>query len=196
MITQIAGYLSGILILLSFVPYIRDIFLHKTKPERASWLIWSLLGLISFFSQHAKGAQYSLIFTAAQAAGDSLIFLLAIKYGLGGLKRRDILGLTGAVSGLILWYVVGEAAIALLMVIFVDAIGAVLTVMKSYRNPSTETVSSWYLTFWGAFFGCVAIGKLNLILLAFPFYTCFAALAILISIKLGFKNQLKLKCHF
>lgn len=185
MIYQIAGYLSGIAILLSFLPYIKDIFAKKTKPERMSWLIWAILGSISFFSQLAKGGTYSLILAAVQAIGDLLIFLLAIKYGMGGLKRRDVAGLCGAVVGLALWYWTKEAAIALFFAIFIDAIGAFLTTIKSYEKPETETISAWILTFFGGFFACISVGSLNFILLVFPFYICLASLSILIAIKLG-----------
>jgi len=193
MITQIAGYLSGVAILLSFVPYTRDIFLKKTKPERMSWLIWAILGSISFFSQFAKGAHYSLIMTGAQAVGDLFIFILAINYGIGGFLKRDTLALVGSAIGLFLWYLTKEATVALFIVIFIDATGAVLTVIKSYESPATETMSAWVLTFLGGLFACIAVGSLNPILLAFPIYICLANLAIIVAIKLGFRKRLKLQ---
>ncbi|MFA5022464.1 MAG: hypothetical protein WC508_05300 [Patescibacteria group bacterium] len=192
MITQIAGYLSGIAILLSFWPYLKDIFAKKTKPQRVSWLIWAMLGLISFFSQLAKGASYSLVMTGASAIGDLLIFVLAIKYGFGGFKKRDIISLTGVAISLLLWYLTREAVVALLFVIFIDAIGAILTALKAYENPATETVSAWVLTFVGGLLACIAVGSLNLILLAFPLYICLASLIILAAIKLGFKRRIGL----
>ena len=188
MIGEIAGYLSGIAILISFVPYIRDIFAGKTKPERISWLIWAILGSIAFFSQLAKGASYSLIMTGVMAMGDLLTFALAIKCGLGGFLKRDIIALIGAGIGLFLWYITEEAAVALFIVIGIDATGAILTVLKSYEKPTTETVSSWVFCAIGGFLGCVAVGSFNLVLLAFPFYIFLASLAILISIKLGFRR--------
>jgi len=191
MISEVAGYLSGLAILMSFVPYIKDIFLGKTKPERMSWLIWAILGSIAFFSQLAKGASYSLFLVGAQAIGDLLVFILAIKYGLGGFLKRDIFALIGSGVGLFLWYITKEAAIALFIIIFIDATGAILTVLKSYEKPSTETISSWVLTFIGGFFACIAVGSLNFILLAFPFYICLASLSILITIKLGFQRARK-----
>jgi hypothetical protein len=185
MIYQIAGYLSGIAILLSFVPYIRDIFRNKTKPERMSWLIWSILGSIAFFSQFAKGASYSLVMPGAQTVGDLLIFIFAIKYGLGGFTKRDIMALIGASAALFLWYLTSEATVALFLIIFIDGVGAVLTVIKSYENPTTETISSWVLTFIGGALACLAVGKINLVLLAFPIYICLASFSILVSIKIG-----------
>lgn len=191
MISVAAGYLSGVAILLSFVPYIRDIFKGKTKPERISWLIWAILGSISFFSQLAKGASYSLVLTGAQTFGDLFIFILAIKYGFGGFLKRDVYALIGAGVGLFLWYMTKEAAVALFMVIFIDAIGVVLTVIKSYENPDTETVSTWVFTFAAGSLACLAVGSFNLILLAFPFYIALAGVAILIAIKLGFQRETK-----
>lgn len=63
---QIFGYMSGIISIICILPYLRDIFRHTTKPERASWFIWTVLGSIAFFSQYAKGATDSLWMTAAQ----------------------------------------------------------------------------------------------------------------------------------
>lgn len=189
MASEIAGYLSGIAILASFVPYVRDIFRGTTKPERISWLIWVILGSISFFSQFAKGASWSLVMTGVQTVGDLLIFILAIRYGLGGFLKRDIFALVGAGVGLFLWYLTNEAAVALFIVIAIDATGAALTVVKSYENPGTETVSAWVLTFLGGLLSAVAVGEFNPILLAFPVYICLASVAILAAMKLGERAQ-------
>lgn len=194
MLNQLAGYLSGIVILLAFLPYIKDIFLKKTKPERISWLLWGILGAIAFFSQLAKGGEYSLIMTGAQAVGDMGIFFLAIKYGVGGFLKRDIIALIGAALGLFLWYLTKEAAIALFIVIFIDATGVVLTIIKSYESPATETMSSWVLTCTGGFLACIAVGSLNPILLIFPFYTFLANVCIITAIILGFR-RIKLDIH-
>lgn len=59
------GILAGICGIVMFIPYIKDIFKRKTKPERISWLIWSLLGLIAVGSQLSKGATDSIWMTVA-----------------------------------------------------------------------------------------------------------------------------------
>jgi hypothetical protein len=189
MITQIAGYLSAIAMLWSFVPYIRDIFKGNTKPERASWLIWAMLGAISFFSLLAKGASYSLFMPAAQGIGDLFIFILAIKFGMGGFMKRDIIALVGAAVGLFLWYLTKEPAVALFIAILIDAMGTTLTVIKSYEHPASETISNWVFVSIGGFFSCIAVGGYNLLLLVFPFYIFLAGLSVLISISLGFHHK-------
>ncbi len=191
MIVELFGYLSGVAILLSFVPYTIDILKGRTRPERISWLIWGLLGSVFFFSQLAKGGTYSNILAGVQTIGDFFIFLLAIKYGIGGFMKRDIIGFAGALLGLFLWYITKEAAIALFLAIFVDAIGTGLTVVKSYELPETENITAWLLTFLGGLFACVAVGSFDLILLALPIYICLASLSILTAIGIGRRHKLK-----
>jgi len=188
-IPEVAGYLSAVAMLWSFIPYIRDIFKGKTKPERASWLIWAILGAILFFSQLAKGASYSLFMPAAQGIGDLFIFVLAIKYGMGGFLKRDIIALTGASVGLFLWYLTREATVALLIAVFIDATGATLTVIKSYEHPTSETISNWVLGVFAGLLSCIAVGNYNLILLIFPVYVCLACLSVLTAISLGFRRK-------
>src|SRR2546430_422761 len=111
MTIEIAGYLAGIIGLITFVPYITSTLKGRAKPERASWLIWAIVDVIAFFSQSAKGAGYSLFMTAAFALGDFTIFLLAFKYGYGKrLLKRDVVALIGAALSLMLWYITKEAA--------------------------------------------------------------------------------------
>jgi hypothetical protein len=150
-----------------------------------SWLIWGILGSILFLSQLAKGASFSLVMPAAQTIGDLFIFVLAIRWGFGGFLKRDILALIGAALGLLLWYLTKEATIALFIAIFIDAAGAVLTVIKTYERPATETGSSWVLTFIGGLLACLAVGAFNPVLLAFPVYICLASGAILVAMRMG-----------
>ncbi len=186
----IFGLLSGLLSIISNVPYIRDILKLKTKPERASWLIWSVLGGIAFFSQLAKGATDSLWMTGVQTCGVLLIFSLSIRYGVGGLTKRDMVALPVAGLGLVLWYITNEPAIALLIVILVDALGSALTCVKAYKAPDSETMSTWALSGTAGIFGALAVGSWHLILLAYPIYIMLANYAVVIAIYLGRKKFL------
>lgn len=185
---QIFGYISAILSIVMIVPYVRDILRHKTKPERGSWFIWSVLGFIAFFSQLAKGATDSLWLTAGQTFTVLIIFLLSIKFGYGGLGKHDIKALVGASVGLLLWYLTREASYALFFVIFVDSIGTYLTILKSYKDPESETLSTWIMSGTSGIFGMLAVGSFNPILLLYPFYLVVANYAVVGAILLGKKK--------
>lgn len=185
LMSQLLGFATGIIITVSFLPYVRDTLMGKTKPERASWFIWTVLGGIAFFSQAAKGASTSLLLPGIQTFFELIIFLLAIKFGVGGFTRRDIIALCVAGLGLLLWYFTKEAAIALFIVIGIDAIGTVLTVIKSYEDPWSETLISWVLFSLSGFVTMFTVGSLNIILLSYPFYIFIANVAVITAIYFG-----------
>jgi hypothetical protein len=188
--TQYFGYISGIFITISFIPFLISIFKGEAKPERASWFIWSVIGGISFFSLLAKGASSSLWLPGVQVIGDTIIFLLAIKYGMGGMAKRDKWALGVAAISLILWYITREPAVALFLAILIDGSGGVLTIIKSYEHPTTEPLIAWVLTMLGGFFSIFSVGSWNWILLAFPLYTFLVNAMIVVSIKLGQRKHM------
>lgn len=186
---QILGLTAGILSLLMYVPYLRDIFKLTTKPERASWFIWAVLGGIAFFSQMAKGATDSLWLTGVQTLGVVVIFLLSLRYGAGGLVKRDMWVLIGAGAGLVLWYVTREATIALLIVIVIDALGGWLTVLKAYEDPGSETLITWLLSGTSGIFAAFAVGSIDYVLLAYPVYIVLINYSVVGAILLGRRHM-------
>ncbi len=44
-LTEIIGKVAGVVAVLAFVPYIWSVLKGSTQPSRASWLIWSVLGV-------------------------------------------------------------------------------------------------------------------------------------------------------
>jgi hypothetical protein len=186
---QLFGIISAVLSVLCILPYIKDIVSRKTKPERASWFIWTVLGFIAFFSQLAKGATNSLWLTASQTIEVGIIFLLSIRYGVGGLAKRDIVALFVAAIGLFFWGITKEAAIAILFVIFVDSAGSILTMIKSYEDPGSETMVTWILSSTSGLFGAFAVGSWNIVLLSYPLYIFIINYLIAASMMLGLRKQ-------
>ena len=164
------GILTAIVTLVAVVPYVRDMFAHKTKPQRTSFLIWALLGLIAFFSQLADEASWSLLLPLADATAVLIIFLLSINYGVGGFNREDKAALLFSAVGLLLWYLTDEPLFALIITILIDASATALTIHKTYRNPHTETFISWLLASVAGITAMLAVGDLDLSLLIYPIY--------------------------
>ncbi len=192
---QLFGYVSGFFSIISIFPYIRDILRLQTKPQRTTWFIYSVLGAISFFSQLAKGATNSLWLPGTITLTVGIIFFLSLKYGVGGFSTKDYLVLGIAALGLIAWYFTKEAAIALYLVILIDASGTYLTIEKTYVHPESETFSSWALASVSALFSLLAVGKVDVVLMSYPLYILLADGAIAATIILGKRNIRKTFGH-
>lgn len=179
------GLLAGIFSSISYVPYIRYILKGTVKPERASWLIWSVLTAMGFFTQLAVGATHSLWLPGIQTLGVAIVLLLSIKYGFGGVGKRDALTLGTAAVVLLLWLFTKNPVLAVYLTIVIDFLGAGLTILKSYEHPDSETVSTWALSGTGGFFGILAVGSLNPQLLSYPIYIFLINYAVVAAIVIG-----------
>lgn len=165
------GGLATLLSVVAYMPYIVNTLRGTTRPHRASWLIWSVLATIAFFSLLYEGATASLGFSAAQAACTSVIFLLSIVRGQGRFFTRKDATILGLASlGLALWYMTDTAIYALMLSITIGLMGCMLTVQKTYWSPDSETMCTWQMSFVAAWCAVMSVGSLDWVLLAYPTY--------------------------
>ena len=180
------GLVAGALSCVAFVPYARDTLRGTTRPQRSTWLIWAILASISFATNIAEGASTSLSFIGVQVAWTVLIAILAIWRGKGRwLNPGDVRVLSLAAVGLGLWAMTENAGYALLMSISISAIGALVTVTKSFREPHTETWSTWAASFVAAGFGVLSVGQGDWLIMAYPLYLFGLYSVILMALVLG-----------
>lgn len=139
------GLIAGGIGIIAYAPYVRDILARRTRPERASWLIWSLEYSVLFAAQIAQGATHSLWLIGLQLLGVLVICGLSVVYGAGRFSRRDIALLMCAGVSLCAWYFTNNAALATVLLISVEIIAVLPTVIKTYRDPASETLSTWAL---------------------------------------------------
>jgi len=181
-IAPVLGLLAGVVGVADTIPYVRDTVRGSTRPHRGTWLIWSILAIVVCLSQRADGGSWSLIMAAAQAVLTSVIFLLSIRRGEGGLSPADVLMITLAGGGVIGWIAADEPVIATVCVVAADLIGAAMMVPKAYRDPGSETLATFALASLSGALAAGAVGALDLSLLLYPVYYCLAngAIAVLI----------------
>lgn len=166
----IFGVSSAVLNTAGLVPYIRDIFLGKTKPERATWWIWLVLNVIAFSAQVAAGSTWSLFMTGAQTVAVGFIAFLSLNHGYGKFKKKDIVSLIIALFGVLLWKFTEQPVAALLLVILVDMLGYYLLIIKTWEAPQTETLIAWVLASIAGFCGVLSVWSLNIPRLIYPIY--------------------------
>jgi len=164
------GLLAGILSVTSTVPYVIDIFRHKTKPERAMWWIYSVLFTLLFVAQLSAGAHWLLIVTAEYVLASLLIAVLSVPYGFGSFHKRDTVSLAIAAAGLLAWLLTNRPIIAILMVVIVDFAGFWLTLVKTWHAPHSETLIAWQLSCVAAVLSVFAAGTWNFTIIVYPVY--------------------------
>jgi len=166
----VVALLAALLAVIDSVPYIRDIRRGTTRPQRATWLIWSVLSVAAFSAQAAAGPNWSLVMIGSEAVAMSIVFVLAIPYGEGGLRPIDLTMLALAAAGLVGWAIAAEPVVATIFVVLADAIGLGLMVPKTVRDPESETLSTFVMASVSGVLGAIAVGELDEALLLYPVY--------------------------
>ena len=172
--TALFGLLAGVTSALDAAPYIRDVVRRTTRPHRGTWLIWSVLSILAFSSQAADGAVWSIVMVAADAIFTSLIFVLSIRRGEGGLSRADLTILTIAAAGVVAWALVSTPVVATAFVVFADTLAVGLMLPKTWRDPASETLALYALASVSGILSALAVGGLDASLLLFPVYFALA----------------------
>lgn len=169
-IAPVLGVLAVLVGVADTIPYVRDTLRGATRPHRGTWLIWSTLTIVVCFSQRADGATWSLLMAATQAILTSLVFVLAIRRGEGGVGTGDRIMLAIACGGVVGWISADEPIVATVCVVAADLIGAALMVPKTYRDPDSETLSTFAFASLSGLCAAGAVGTPDLSLLLYPLY--------------------------
>ncbi|GAB4523919.1 MAG: hypothetical protein Tsb0014_01950 [Pleurocapsa sp.] len=164
------GIYAGIVGLLGFLPYIITTLQGKTKPNRASWWIWGILGVILGITYYYSGATTTIWVPICYAICQLITAVLSLKYGEGGWTRLDKICLAGSGISLILWWVFNSPTIALLFTLIIDLLGALPTVIKSYSEPEQESCFSWTIFLIANTLNLIALEEWSIALAAYPFY--------------------------
>ena len=181
-IAPVFGVLAAVVGIADTVPYVRDTLGRSTRPHRGTWLIWAVLAIVVCLSQRADGASWSLVMAGTQVVVTTAIFVLAIRLGTGGVSAIDALMIGVAAAGVAGWLVVNEPMVATLCVVGADLIAAAMMVPKTYRDPHSETLSTFALASLGGALAVGAVGVVEVSLLVYPVYYCLVngAMALLI----------------
>ena len=168
------GILAGILQVVASAPYIRDILRGSTIPQRSTWTIWTTLSFVVLASQWASGATWSLALTIGQAGSCAVIFVLAMRRGVGGVSPLELFLLGIAAFGIVGWQIADAPTVATCSVVIADIIGVALMLPKTYRQPASETLSTFAIGVVSTICALLALESTAASLLIYPVYILFA----------------------
>ena len=164
------GVLAVLVGIADTIPYVRDTLRGATRPHRGTWLIWSVLAIVVCASQRADGATWSLLMAGAQGVLTSLVFILAIGRGEGGVSAGERVMIAIALGGVIGWIAADEPILATACVIAADLIAATMMIPKTYRDPNSETQATFAFASLSGLLAAGAVGAPDLSLLLYPLY--------------------------
>lgn len=121
-------------------PYIKETVRGDTKPNRVSWLMWSIAPLIATAAAFVNGVGWAVLPVFMSGFGPLLVFIASFvsSKSYWKLERFDFLCGLFSLVALILWGITKEPNIAIVFAILSDGFAAIPTLVKSWKYPETE----------------------------------------------------------
>lgn len=164
------GVIAGILSFAAYALYIFSTLQGRTKPNRATWWILTLIGAMIAVSYYAGGARDTMWIALSYVLGPFIIAILSLKYGEGKWERLDKWCLAGALTSAVVWSFSRSAITILLINIFMDFIGLIPTIKKSYLRPAGEDRAAWTLESLAGILNIFAIERWVFAIAFYPLY--------------------------
>lgn len=176
----VLGIVGALIVAVSAVYYASDVVRGETRPQRTSWGVWALVGLLGFGSADAGGAGPGAYAAGVDAIACVVTFLMSLHPRLGkpGGRRVDLVLGAVAVAGVLLWRwgPLGNTGAALLAV-SCETVALWPTLREGWRQPGLESLASWAADVVGNGLCVAAVASVSVASLAFPLYVLGAAVA-------------------
>jgi hypothetical protein len=161
---------SSVLVIVSYIVYAAAILKGKAKPHRTTRFVTFLIAAIATVALLAQGSAVAIWLSGTFAVGSLIIFLLTVKFGMGGWSRTDILCLIISIFGIAFWQQTNNPMYALVSSIGADFVGQIPMLIKTYRYPETETWVFYFLDATASLLTILAVGRFVPFELAVPTY--------------------------
>jgi hypothetical protein len=174
------GLAGGGVVAVSAVYYAVDVLRGGTRPQRTSWGVWALVGILGVASSDAGGAGPGMYAAEVDAVACAATFGLSLipRYGKPGGRRLDpYLGLA-AIVGVVLWQFgpLTDAGAAICAVTC-DTVALWPTLREARHRPHLESRLSWSADVVGNGLCLAAVSTASVAALVYPIFLVVAAAA-------------------
>lgn len=121
--------------------YLYETVIGKAQPNRITWLLWGIFPMVIFVAQRAQGVE-GLSWTSFVAGFTPLLIVAASflnKLAYWKSEPRDYYLMAVAIVGIVLWAITDNPNLAILFALLADMVAGIPTLIKSYRQPESES---------------------------------------------------------
>lgn len=140
-------YLALALSAVGGASYVRDTLRGVTSPNRVTWSLWGVEGVLAFGVEVQQHVGLAAWMTLMLGLVPVVIVVASFRHrhGVWKIGTFDIVCGAIAVLGLVFWGVVHESTVALVSFVIADQVAALPTVRKSWVAPASESARVFFL---------------------------------------------------
>ena len=167
------------------IAYLVDTIKGKAKPNRVSFLLWSIAPFIAFSAQIKQGVGLEALMTFSTGFLPLLVLAGSFinKNAEWKIGRFDLLCGFFSIVGLVLWQITKVGNIAIMFSILADGMAGIPTIVKAFKYPDTEPTWPWLSTCVGVVLTLLTLDELSFANSAFITYIFFMDIVIFSLVK-------------
>jgi len=142
-------------------------------PNRVTWSLWTVIPLIIFTASVTKGAGLQSLFSLAAGLGPAVVVLviwLRRNDSYWKIRRLDVCCCILSLLALAFWVITRDGNYAISLSLVADLSAAFPTIVKAYKEPSSESAIPFMLFMVGAVMVLLATKHWTTANIAFPLY--------------------------
>jgi hypothetical protein len=164
----IISVIAIILVIVGYLPYIKDTIKGKTRPHAFSFFLWSLITFVVFALQIKNGGGAGSWITFFLGFIIFLTFILSLKNGKRDIRNIDYVFLILTLIAISLWVFVDQPVLSIILLSVTDMLAFGPTIRKSWVDPYSETLSLYTITAVRHVLAIVALSQINIVTVLFP----------------------------
>lgn len=165
--------------------YAKETIRGNIKPNRVTWLMWSIAPIIAAAAAFSDGVRWAVLPVFVSGFCPLLIFFASFVNSSSHwkLERVDYLCGLCSILALITWVVTKDPIVAIFFAVASDAFAAIPTLIKSWKYPETENMDTYTGGLLNAMTSFFAMKTWWLVELFFPIYLIVMNLFFIVLIK-------------
>ena len=152
--------------------YVKATLKWDTKPNKVTWLMWSIAPLIATGAALSDGVRRAVLPVFMSWFGPLLVFIASFvnRKAYWKLEKFDYICGACSVLALALWGITKQPMVAIIFAIASDWFAAVPTIIKWWRHPQTESAAPYAGWLFSSMTSFLAMKTFGLSEIAFPIY--------------------------
>jgi hypothetical protein len=163
--------------------YLRDTLRGTTQPNRVTWLLWAVAPLLAAAVEFHEGVGLRTLTTFVVGFMPLLVFIASFHNpkAMWKIGKLDYACGVLSVAGTLGWLLTRSGVVAIVAAIAADGLAALPTVVKSWTNPESESVSSYLGALLNTGILLLTVDHWTTAQVAFPLYiVCIASVEVLL----------------
>jgi len=140
-------YLAAVLSVVGASSYILSTFRGATMPNRVTWSLWAVEGILGFGVEIQQHIGLASITTLMLGLMPCVVVLASFKshHGVWKIATFDVVCGAIALLGILSWALINEPTVALVSFVAADQVAALPTIRKSWIAPTSESSKVFFL---------------------------------------------------